>query len=117
DQTLRVARRAVQIDDDLVVRMIWRYRDGGARDDPVIGADRTEAPALERRRFHAHNFEFDDFRGGRTGEADHAGDQYHSAKLMPHGVLPMSAPRVVPPRSCRGDYRGKCRAERATRLG
>ena len=53
DQTLRIARRAVEIDDDRIVWIIRRDRNGGARDDPVVGADRAEDPALERRRLDA----------------------------------------------------------------
>ena len=39
DQALRVTRRAVEIDNDRVVRVVGRNRDGRARDNPVIGTD------------------------------------------------------------------------------
>jgi len=95
DQTLRVARRTIEIDDDRIARITRGHRDGSARDDPVVGADRAEASPLERRRFYAHNFEFDNFGRGRTGETDDARDQNDGGQQMPHGASPRCLRRAL----------------------
>jgi hypothetical protein len=58
DHPLRIARRAVDIDDDAVAGFAGRDGNRGAGNNAIIGADRAEGPAFERRRLDPNDFKF-----------------------------------------------------------
>ena len=95
DQALRIARRAVEIDDDGVVRVVRRQRHGGAGDDPVVGADRAEHAALEGG-LDPDDLELDDLGGRVADQIRKARRSAESCQPVPHRVPPfMSLPGLV----------------------
>src|SRR5262245_40125923 len=58
DQSLCIAWRPVDIDDDAVACVTRRNCNGGARYNAVIGADRAEGTTLEGRRLKPEYFKF-----------------------------------------------------------